>query len=1432
MSQPLGVLKHFSHDERLSQSRILDIKQDDKGFIWLATFNGLIRYDGSTFKNFKVIKSNSLNLKSNRVYNFEFDKDDRIWIQSENNEVYYFDTHSLSFHHPLENNSENQSDLFFNKFIITPSGKVWLIPEKETSILRFDRDKHVKRINLKSVKLSSEDIFDIFEDSAGNTWFLTKYGICRIDESDSLVSDYYFFNNTSNQNNSLFFNCILETNDEIWFGGLQGKILRFAKKTNTFLDFKLDIEGDIVRMESVSNNKIVFFTKNKGVNVFNTKSKKLESFNSKTIQGFPKDSLVFLGITKGDNLWFESTGLGVYQFNLSSKKINYLKIQPKDDTVTNIDHKTLLLTAPDGTVWVQPKGGALSCWNGKTNKLYSVLDCIRGNGKVVSDVMYTAMFDKLGNLWFCSFKQGLDLLVFNNNFSKLNLSTTQESQKNNVRSLMSDNRGNLWVASRSHKITILDSKKNIVGQLGCNGSLEKNSPNWGADIYSMMQDQKGNVWVGTRGNGLFCLIPTNQSFVYNVRHFKNNPNDVYSLSSNHIYDIFQASSGIVYVATWGGGINIIQPSKGGIQFINYKNELKNYPIKFADRVRAIVEYENNKLFFITPYELFSFSNKNAQFNKFQFTKYPQVSGSDILDMLVTKDSRLALATNGRGLILADFIEENKPKVYVPLEEMIGFPIEGIMALQEDNLGNIWLMGENQVVRFDLNTNAAETFPELKSLIGTDIISEASKCQLKNGQIVIGYSNGAICFNPNTIKPPKFNPHLSISSFSVYNKELQDINSEVIKNPDLLNEVTLKHNQNFFRIHLSTLDYFKNENIVYKYKLEGIETQWNYFKGSQSINYTNLGKGKYKLIMASTNSHNLWVDNERTLDITILPSIWNTTLAYVCYIIIALILLFLIQRTILTILKLRNDVHVEKQMAELKLKFFTDISHEIRTPLTMITAPVEKMIADEETPNSIKKELLVIERNSNRLLNLVNQILDLRRIQNRKLDIRGIQFANFISTICKNFKDISQKRKIKLELHILAENPTIWADYDSLDKIILNLLSNAFKYCKEGDTIEVILEETEKNLNLKIKDNGPGISAEVQKRLFLRFSNYNVNPSNPSTGIGLSIVKGLVEKHGGTVSVSSQIGKGTCFQLSFLKGYQHFNDDVDIVFENFETNEEVILDENELVIEFSEKSSESKKVGLLVEDDKELRNFIASVLEKNYIIHEAENGLEGHAKALKYSPDFIISDVMMPKMDGIELLQLIRNNPDTSHIPFVLLSAKTSIESRLEGLEYGADEYLTKPFNVSYLKVRIKNLLDQRRQLQILYSNGDVNALKIEEQQEPLKISNKDHKFMLKVIALVEENMMKTDFSVEELGNLMNMSRASFFNKLKALSGISPVKFIRDMKLNKAAELIINEDLLIKEICFQVGFNDLKYFGKCFKEKFNCTPAEYRRNKSK
>ncbi len=516
------------------------------------------------------------------------------------------------------------------------------------------------------------------------------------------------------------------------------------------------------------------------------------------------------------------------------------------------------------------------------------------------------------------------------------------------------------------------------------------------------------------------------------------------------------------------------------------------------------------------------------------------------------------------------------------------------------------------------------------------------------------------------------------------------------------------------------------------------------------------------------------------------------------------------------------------MSDLKLKFFTDISHEIRTPLTMITAPVEFLINENDTPEKVKKHLSLIAHNTGRMLRLVNQILDMRKLQNQKLNLSEIELAPFVENICNDFSDTAENQQIEFHFDNHAGRIKIWADRDCLDKILMNLLSNAFKYTPSGGTINVDLLKDEKTVSVKIMDTGKGIAKEKQKNLFIRFSSFNDDSNKPSTGIGLAIVHELAEKHSARVSVESEPGKGSCFTVTFLQGFSHFGNEPVLEAILNDTRQGQLDNENGSVKTECLEPTENPVV-LVVEDDTELRSFIYSILESEYRVIEAEDGLDGWEKAINLNPDFIVSDIMMPRMNGIELLNKLRHDIRTSHLPIVLLTAKTTIESQLDGLSGGADDYITKPFSVPYFKARISNLMQQRRRLQEIFRNSLV-TVPHESSMNLLNLTTNDEKLINHVVEIIEKNLDRGDFTVEELAELAGVGRTTFFNKLKSLTGLAPVEFIRDLRIEKAAHLLLEGGFLIKEVAYMTGFSDTKYFSKCFRAKYGMTPLEYRNQK--
>ena len=838
-----------------------------------------------------------------------------------------------------------------------------------------------------------------------------------------------------------------------------------------------------------------------------------------------------------------------------------------------------------------------------------------------------------------------------------------------------------------------------------------------------------------------------------------------------------------------------------------------------------------------------------------------LSNNDVHWIIATKRKELYLATFGGGLNKLLSIDKNGNGVFKSYSVLDGLPSDVLLSIREDQKQNLWMSTENGISKFIPGEERFENYDD-RSITFRVRFSEAASAVTSKGKMLFGASNGIFMFDPDSINKSRFVPPIVLSKLVIANQDIVPGEGSVLKvGLDDTKELVLSHKENIFAIQYAALDYTNPQNIQYAYILEGFEHQWTYADRLRNATYTNLPKGHYTFKVRSTNSDGVWVDNTRFLDIVVLPSFWETPLAYFLYVLFILLVIFVAVYILFTIYRLKHEVSVEQQVSDIKLRFFTNISHELRTPLTLIAGPVEYVLKNSKLPEDAREQLVVVERNTNRMLHLVNQILDFRKIQNKKMkmQVQRVNVVAFVRKVMDNFESLAEEHNIDFLFETEKDELYLWVDEDKLEKIVFNLLSNAFKYTPGGKLIRVFIHEDEGTVSVGVQDQGIGIAENKKKSLFVRFENLvDKNLFNQaSTGIGLSLVKELVEMHKAVISVDSKLGEGSCFKVDFLKGKEHYDDTVEFILEDSATSSSMtipapVMDATASVIpivnpdediqdEESEEAS-NKEVMLLVEDNQELRVFLRTIFSSTYRVVEAADGMEGWSKALKFVPDIIISDVMMPEKDGIEMTKELRADMTTSHIPIVLLTAKTSIESKLEGLEYGADDYITKPFSATYLKARVENLLSQRRKLQSLYrdnlmNNTYVSSLSTSEEaateEEKLPdMSPNDRKFMDKLVELMEANMDNGDLVVDDLVREVAVSRSVFFKKLKTLTGLAPIEFIKEMRINRAAQLIETGEFNMTQISYMVGINDPRYFSKCFKSKLGMTPTEYRDNLGK
>ena len=629
------------------------------------------------------------------------------------------------------------------------------------------------------------------------------------------------------------------------------------------------------------------------------------------------------------------------------------------------------------------------------------------------------------------------------------------------------------------------------------------------------------------------------------------------------------------------------------------------------------------------------------------------------------------------------------------------------------------------------------------------------------------------------------------------------------------------------IEYAAMDFIGSDKIVYSYKMDGIDSNWKYARDVRRLTYNNLHYGNYVFHVRSTNRECGEVDNEQILVIYVQRPIWLSWWAILLYGVGIILVIGCIISVMSIYNSLRRKVQVEQQVTDIKLRFFTNISHELRTPLTLITAPIENILQTERISQSVRGQLEIVQSNSQRMLRLVNQLLEFRKVQNQKMKLKVQQtlLRELVEETCSNFQKEADDKHIHFEIIKKAEDSTVWVDRSRMDTILWNLLSNAFKFTPAGKSIRVIVDSKPGFVTLIVQDEGIGIAPEKRNILFERFSSNNeLNSMSASgTGIGMNLTKELVDLHRGYIEVESEVGKGTTFTVLLHTGKEHFGSDVDFIDEQIPAKNMFNAPTFEDKMEQLEQEQENIYTVLVVDDSQDMRHFLSTILSKDYHVLAAADGEEAKQIIRTQPVNLVVTDLMMPKVDGLELTQFIKSDPNLDFIPVILLTAKTAIESRLQALEYGADDYVTKPFEPEYLRARVHNILIQREQLEQSYRQR-LMRLEPQKTDEPIP----GDAFLAKLLDVMDKQMDNNTLTVDELVDEMGMGRTVFFNKLKSMTGLSPVEFIREMRIKRAAQLLEEHKYNITEVTYMVGMNDSRYFAKCFKNTYGVTPTEYRR----
>ncbi|MBR1878237.1 MAG: response regulator [Paludibacteraceae bacterium] len=923
----------------------------------------------------------------------------------------------------------------------------------------------------------------------------------------------------------------------------------------------------------------------------------------------------------------------------------------------------------------------------------------------------------------------------------------------------------------------------------------RHSPKENGEVRAFAQTRDGKVTPLRKSEGsVYTAKDTRHGMLYGAKgRGLYEPATGRTVATNHpdVYDIEEAADGTLCVATYGGGVNIMRwDERTGFWG---KPEIVGAGMKVRD-----IEIVDNIIWCGTTTGILRI-NMDTRESKL-------IPSYDVRAIYYSRN-KLWIGTFGGGLNVLD-PKESKPQIrHVETYHDI------ILSMAGDGK-NLWFTSESDIAQLDLEAYELYYYDALDGLRNT-YFTEAEAVRTRQGTILFGYNEGYCALDPSRVTHTLSSPPMRITRVVSQDEELEG-DTVVIRNDASLT------------IEYAAMDYVGADKIVYTYKMDGVDNEWNHAMDVRRVTYSHLPYGTYLFHVRSSNREGMDAGNEKQLCIIVERPLWLAWWAIALYILGVIVLIVAGVYIVQTYNRLRRKVEVEQQVTDIKLRFFTNISHELRTPLTLIIAPVENILQTERISQSVRTQLEIVESNSRRMLRMVNQLLEFRKIQNqkKKLKVQKTLLSELVEETGANFRKEADDKHILFTIDNRASDTTVWVDRAGMDTIVWNLLSNAFKFTPAGKAIRVILDSKPGFVTLAVEDEGIGIPMEKRNVLFERFNNNNELGSNVmgGTGIGLNLVKELVDLHHGHIDVESEVGKGTTFTVMLHTGKEHFGQEVEFIADDMSmTGNSAPWQTLEDKLQQLEKEQDNLRTILVVDDNQDMRQFLVSILSSDYHVKTAEDGEQAKDIIRTTQLDLIITDLMMPKTDGLELTRFVKTNPDIDHIPVILLTAKTAIESRLEAMQIGADDYVTKPFEPEYLRARVHNIIIQREQLEQSYRQ---RLMRLEPQKTDDQLPG--DAFLAKLLNVMDKQMDNNTLTVEELVEEMGMGRTVFFNKLKSMTGLSPVEFIREMRIKRAAQLLEDRQYNITEVTYMVGMNDSRYFAKCFKATYGMTPSEYRR----
>ncbi|MGM9479008.1 hybrid sensor histidine kinase/response regulator transcription factor [Pedobacter sp. GSP4] len=1334
---------------------------------------------------------------------------------------------------------------------------------------------HAQNLKFKHVTvedgLSNSTIECIFQDHRGFIWFGTRDGLNKYDGSQLTV---YKHSKNPNSISDNFIRCIFEDQHHtLWIGTSDG-LNRFNAEKNNFTTYapkgKHSQSSNIITSIKETQKGIWIGTYGGGLNLLDTTSTTFSPFKYLQQDGKTnrKDYINDLYCDAAGNIWM-ATDAGIHILNLKSGTSTAVKTL-ENETFRVIKKDT------DGSFWFGTEENGLIHFNPANNKIKTYRHEEKNSNSIGSNLVRAIVFDKQKNLWIGGINGGLNL--FN---PKTETFTHYQNEPGNVSSLSQrtvsalfvDKQGNLLIGTHRGGVNLYSpqaEKFKLIRQ-----EPNKNSLSY-SDVKAFHEDKAGNIYIGTDGGGLDIYNKTSKTFI----HHRYNPFNPNSIGADAVLDITETRNGTLLIGTWAGGLNLMH-SDGSFTRFNHNADPNSIS---SDYVQKSFEDSNGNIWIGTYYGgLNLFNAQTKQFKRITEGKNgSKLTGNNIVSINEDQYKNLWIGTDDGGLncynlntqvfthyfmgsgkrpdLRVIFID-SKGNLWIGQAGLYRFDrarnkfdlyttkaslsTEFIKGITEDDEGNFWISTAHGLTRFNPQHHTFKKYNTADGLQGLEFEANAY-LKTRSGEMFFGGVNGFNSFFPDDIQTNKFIPPVYLTEFQIFNQKITpNTEGSVLENDiSYTKELQLDYDQASISFRFAALNYVANENNNYAYRLEGEDKDWIFAGHIKQAFYTNLDPGEYTFRIRASNNDNVWNTTGTTLKIVISPPFWATWWFRLLVIATALYLTYLALsfKRRLEIRKIEEEKREE--IHQTQLQFFTNISHEFRTPLSLILGPIERLLR-EDTQESFQSYYNTIHRNANRLLRLINELMDFRKTASGalKLNVVNGNLNLFIDEVAEEFSEMAAEKEISFTVEKENLPADIWFDRQVIEKIILNLVNNSIKYTKTGGTLQLQVftdlttytplfgnqlviksgYEADAYIYFRVIDNGIGISKDSIQHLFERY--YRITETHLGSGVGLAFVKSLTLLHKGLIYVSSERNEGTEIIIGIPRSKTDYS-----LNEQFSQNSEAggtrlesinYRTETDIPQPIAEQRPvETEASILIVDDNDELRTFLKETLSLHYQVIEAADGYSGLEQARKEVPDLIISDVMMPGMSGTEFCRTIKDDIETSHIPFLMLTAKNSIEAEIEGAASGADFYFTKPINTNLLELTIKNIFEQRQKLKDHYlKNKDTEP-------KALAHSEKDKAFLTKLLAIIDAEMINPEMDIDYLCKEIGMSRTKLYQKIKSITGQSIGEFVRSARLRKAIEIMKTEDVLMTEVMYRIGIQTQSYFTKAFKKEFGITPTGY------